>query len=86
MNIAFYIKLHAAYKCKKYLKLLKFTQYIAHCMRANNLILLLNLDITIYIKDQYENTKYSRTLLHTKSSLYLSHASLTLAKSLTFSM
>ena len=77
MNIAFYIKFHAAYKCKKYPKLLKFTQYIAHCMRANNLILLLNLDITIYIKDQYENTKYSRTLLHTKSSLYLSQVNCT---------
>ncbi len=64
MNIAFYIKFHAAYKCKKYLKLLKFTQ-------------LLNLDITIYIKDQYENTKYSRTLLHTKPSLYVSQVNCT---------
>ncbi len=66
---------NAAYKCKKYLKLLKFTQYIAHCMRANNLILLLNLDISIYIKDQYENTKYSRTLLHTKSMQFISFPS-----------
>ncbi len=46
-------------------------------LRANNLILLLNLNITIYIKDQYENTKYSRTLLHTKSSLYLSQVNCT---------
>ena len=41
MNIAFYIKLHAAYKCKKYLKLLKFTQCTHRSLRANNLILLL---------------------------------------------
>ncbi len=76
-NVAFYIKLHAAYKCKKYLKVVKFTQCTHRSLRANNLILLLNLNITVYIKDQYENTKYSRTLLHTKSSLYLSQVNCT---------
>ena len=62
MNVAFYIKLHAA-------NLLSV--YIAHCEQII-LSFFLNLNITVYIKDQYENTKYSRTFLHTKSSLYLS--------------
>ncbi len=57
-------KIACCLQMQKYLKLLKFTQ-------------LLNLDITIYIKDQYENTKYSRTLLHTKPSLYLSQVNCT---------
>ena len=62
---------------QKYPKLLKFTQCTHRSLRPNNLILLLNLNIAIYIKDQYENTKYSRTLLHKKSSLYLSQVNCT---------
>ena len=57
------------------LKLLKFTQCTHRSLRANNLILLLNLDITIYINNQYENTKYSRSCTFTHKIQFISFPS-----------